>query len=119
LLKIPGPQKAGIQGSRLAWLAVKAKKLVRDNHSQQRGFLFLENAVGDDPAISLRSDDRRRPATRITARMQTYGDMQAAYLSDAYWQQLEARLERCGSAQDILTLEYHGIPIICMTADTA
>ena len=45
---------------------------------------------------------------RITARMQTYGDLQAAYLSDAYWQQLEARLDRCGSAQDILTLEYHG-----------
>jgi len=45
---------------------------------------------------------------RITARMQTYGDLLAAYLSDAYWQQLEARLERCGSAQDILTLEYHG-----------
>ncbi len=45
---------------------------------------------------------------RITARMQTYGDLQAAYLSDAYWQQLEARLECCGSAQDILTLEYHG-----------
>ncbi len=45
---------------------------------------------------------------RITARMQTYGDVQAAYLSDAYWQKFEARLERCGSAQDILTLEYHG-----------
>ncbi len=45
---------------------------------------------------------------RITARMQAYGDVQDAYLSDAYWQQLEARLERCGSAQDILTLEYHG-----------
>ena len=45
---------------------------------------------------------------RITARMQAYGDLQAAYLSDAYWQQLEARLARCGSAQDILTLEYHG-----------
>ena len=43
-----------------------------------------------------------------TARMQAYGDVQDAYLSDAYWQQLEARLERCGSAQDILTLEYHG-----------
>jgi hypothetical protein len=40
--------------------------------------------------------------------MQAYGDEQAAYLSDAYWQQLEARLERCGSAEDILTLEYHG-----------
>jgi len=40
--------------------------------------------------------------------MQAYGDVQAAYLSDAYWQQLDARLERCGSAQDILTLEYHG-----------
>ncbi len=45
---------------------------------------------------------------RITARMQAYGDLQAAYLSDAYWQQFEARLERCSSAQDILTLEYHG-----------
>jgi hypothetical protein len=40
--------------------------------------------------------------------MQAYGDVQEAYLSDAYWQQLEARLARCGSAQDILTLEYHG-----------
>jgi hypothetical protein len=40
--------------------------------------------------------------------MQAYGDEQTAYLSDAYWQQLEARLSRCGSAQDILTLEYHG-----------
>jgi hypothetical protein len=40
--------------------------------------------------------------------MQAYGDMQAAYLSDAYWQQFDARLERCSSTQDILTLEYHG-----------
>ena len=45
---------------------------------------------------------------QIYARMQAYGDVQEAYLSDAYWQQLEARLARCGSAQDILTLEYHG-----------
>ena len=45
---------------------------------------------------------------QIYARMQAYGDVQQAYLSDAYWQQLEARLARCGSAQDILTLEYHG-----------
>lgn len=45
---------------------------------------------------------------RITTRMQTYGDVQDAYLSDAYWQQLEARLARCGSTEDILTLEYHG-----------
>lgn len=45
---------------------------------------------------------------RITARMQTYGDVQAAYLSDAYWQQLAARIERCGNARNILTLEYHG-----------
>ncbi len=56
---------------------------------------------------------------RITARMQAYGDEQSAYLSDAYWQQLEARLERCGSAQDILTLEYMGIPIPCTMGDTA
>ena len=45
---------------------------------------------------------------QIYARMQAYGDVQEAYLSDAYWQQLEARLARCGSAQDILILEYHG-----------
>jgi hypothetical protein len=45
---------------------------------------------------------------RITTRMQTYGDVQDAYLSDAYWQQLEARLARCGSTEDILTLEFHG-----------
>ncbi len=45
---------------------------------------------------------------RITFRMRAYGDVQDAYLSDAYWQQLEARLARCGSIQDILTLEYHG-----------
>ncbi len=44
----------------------------------------------------------------ITARMRAYGDVQDAYLSDDYWQQLEARLARCGSAQDILTLEFHG-----------
>ena len=45
---------------------------------------------------------------QIYARMQAYGDVQEAYLSDDYWQQLEARLAHCGSAQDILTLEYHG-----------
>jgi hypothetical protein len=40
--------------------------------------------------------------------MQAYGDVQDAYLGDAYWQQLQARLAHCGSAQNILTLEYHG-----------
>ena len=45
---------------------------------------------------------------QIYARMQAYGDVQEAYLSDDYWQQLEARLAHCGSAQDILALEYHG-----------
>lgn len=45
---------------------------------------------------------------QIYTRMQAYGNVQEAYLSDAYWQQLEARLARCGSTQDILTLEYHG-----------
>lgn len=45
---------------------------------------------------------------RILSRMQSYGVVQESYLTDAYWQQLMARIEAYGPAKNILTLELHG-----------
>jgi hypothetical protein len=44
----------------------------------------------------------------IRNRMISYGKVNEAQLSDAYWERLTRRIALYGSARNILTLEYHG-----------
>lgn len=46
--------------------------------------------------------------SKIRTRMEAYGFIQEEFLSDAYWEQLQTRIEKYGAAKSILTLEFHG-----------